>query len=100
MTSKALPSSRAGHALPGRWRGEGALRLAEGEEVLACLELDLAGNLRFGEGLVAGTDRRLLARSAGETGWQEWPCREGLTLRRLDHAGVGSLELLEDGILL
>jgi ATP-binding cassette subfamily B protein len=99
MTSKALPSSRAGHALPGRWRGEVALRLAEGEEVLACLELDLDGNLRFGEGLVAVTDRRLLARSAGETGWQEWPCREGLTLRRLDHAGVGSLELLEGGIL-
>jgi ATP-binding cassette subfamily B protein len=83
--------------LPARWQAEVMPRLDEGEKVLACLELDLDGSLRFGAGLVAVTDRRLLARSADAAGWQECNYRQGLALRRSDHAGVGSLELLEEG---
>ena len=42
-----------------------------------------------------GRDRRLLARSAGQTAWQEWPLRAGLQLTHHDQAGVGTLALLD-----
>jgi ATP-binding cassette subfamily B protein len=69
--------------------------LAAGEPVHAYLETDLDGDLNFAAGLVAVTDRRLLARGPGETEWQAWPYRTGLVLACGDHAGVGSLELVD-----
>jgi ATP-binding cassette subfamily B protein len=68
-------------------------RLAVAENVLATLAVDLDDQLRFSSGLLALTDRRLLARD--ETGqWQEWPLGQpGLALRWVDHAGVGTLDL-------
>ena len=99
MTPNAFSSSPAGTSLPGQWRGEVSSRLLEGEAVLAWVGLDLDGRLCFGEGLLALTDRRLLARTAGEPDWREWPLREGLALGRQDHGGVGSLELFDGGVL-
>ena len=59
------------------------------------MELDLDVGLRFDRGWLAVTDRRLLTRPPGESDWQEWPYRQGLKLVHHDHAGVGSLELLD-----
>ncbi|WP_309626900.1 ABC transporter ATP-binding protein [Methylibium sp.] len=67
--------------------------LAADENVLATLAVDLDAGLRFGHGLVALTDRRLLAHAQSGTGWREWPLAAGLALRHADHAGVGTLEL-------
>jgi len=75
------------------WRREAASRLAVGERLEAGLPLDLDIDLRYSEGLLLLTDRRLLARSPGAEGWQEWPYRPGLRLVHGDHAGVGTLEL-------
>ncbi|WKB54064.1 ABC transporter ATP-binding protein [Eleftheria terrae] len=66
--------------------------LAEGENVLARLEVDLDEQLTFGHGQIALTSRRLLARQPGED-WQSWPLHLGLSLQHQDHAGVGRLEL-------
>lgn len=79
-------------SLPDAWRTDLAPQLSAGEEVLAWLETDLDARLHFSRGLVAVTDRRLLAKAPGGE-WQVWPYREGLVLRHQDHAGVGSLEL-------
>lgn len=67
--------------------------LASHENVLAALQVDLSGDLRFASGWVVVTSARLLACDAGTTTWQSWPLGEGLLLRLQDHGGVGTLEL-------
>ena len=79
--------------LPDAWKDDAGSRLQGGETALACLELDLDAQLRFGKGIVVVTDRRLLARTGGNTEWQAWPYRQQLRLAHHDHAGVGTLEL-------
>ena len=61
------------------------------ENVLGSLSVDLDSQLRFAPGLLALTDRRLLANQDGV--WQAWPLVPDLALRHSDHAGVGTLEL-------
>src|SRR3990167_796953 len=67
--------------------------LAPEENVRATLEVDLSADLRFGAGLLVVTSGRLLACDPGSGAWQEWPLGPGLSLRLLDHGGVGTLEL-------
>ncbi|VTU20569.1 putative ABC transporter ATP-binding protein [Variovorax sp. PBL-E5] len=71
-------------------------RLVAAENVLASLPVDLDGELRFASGQLALTDRRLLARDA-DGAWREWPLGEpgGLALQFADHAGVGTLDLVD-----
>lgn len=67
---------------------------------MATLEVDLDSRLHFVKGLLVVTGDRLLSRMEGESGWQQWPYRDGLTLQHLDHAGVGHLNLLDRDALL
>jgi ATP-binding cassette subfamily B protein len=67
-------------------------RIADGENVLAGLTVDLDAALRFATGTIVLTDSRLLALEA-DGSCQEWPLGAGLSLSHADHAGVGSLEL-------
>src|SRR6478752_6690381 len=70
-------------------------RLTDAENVLASLPVDLDGDLRFASGLLALTERRLLAR-APDGSWAEWPLRApGLELQIADHAGIGTLDLFD-----
>jgi ATP-binding cassette subfamily B protein len=76
-------------------------QLVTQENVLATLVVDLNAQLRFAQGLLALTERRLLARSP-EGNWTSWPVFDAagaplpaLELRHFDHAGVGTLELHE-----
>ena len=82
-------------ALPGHWAERLQTQLAASEKIQAWLELDLDQRLQFSRGLVAVTERRLLALAPGETAWQSWPLQAGLMLTHNDHAGVGMLELLD-----
>ena len=67
-------------------------RLAAGENVLATLLVDLDGELRFGNGLLALTEQRLLA--LGPDGaCRVFTLAAGLGLRHGDHAGVGTVAL-------
>ncbi|HVL75628.1 MAG TPA: ABC transporter ATP-binding protein [Noviherbaspirillum sp.] len=59
------------------------------------MEIDLDARLAFGSGLLAVTDRRVLAQAPGESTLADWDYREGLALRHADHAGVGHLELVD-----
>src|SRR5574343_426725 len=96
MTSNVQHIAGTEPAIPGRWATVVESRLGAGEQAQACLETDLDQNLTFAEGLIVVTDRRLLARGAVNADWQEWPLRGGLTLNHHDHAGVGTLELLDE----
>jgi ATP-binding cassette subfamily B protein len=96
MTEPTAPPSSTDVALPDPWRDEVGRRLAPGERLLAWLETDLDARLHYGRGVVVVTDRRLAARAPGaSTEWQDWPIREDLVLRKRDHAGVGTLELVD-----
>jgi ATP-binding cassette subfamily B protein len=82
--------------LPEAWRAHIKARLAEEERLLVWLETDLDANLQYSTGLVAVTDRRLLARHGGEPEWRDWAFRPGMSLAHQDHAGVGTLELNDE----
>jgi ATP-binding cassette subfamily B protein len=96
MTTLPIAHASATVSAPGAWQADVASLLAPGEEVLAWVEADLDAELRFSAGLVAVTDRRLLAKARRDATWQEWPYRHGLTLQSHDHGGVGSLELRDE----
>jgi ATP-binding cassette subfamily B protein len=83
-----------------KWRAEIVAMLEAGEAVVACLELDLNMQLRFDEGIVLLTDRKLLAKAAGETRWTSWEFRQGMQLEHRDHAGVGTMDLCDENGLL
>jgi ATP-binding cassette subfamily B protein len=68
--------------------------LDAGENVLAEVEVDLDAGMRFGAGRLVLTDRRLIDLGDGAAPRSTWPLTGQWSLRHLDHAGVGTLELL------
>ncbi len=97
-TPTAVPAILPTHSqipLPEAWQPVVEAQLVKEEKVVAWLEIDLNASLHFGKGLIVLTDRRLLARTGDSPEWQSHPLREGLRLMRRDHAGVGSLELVD-----
>ncbi len=78
------------------WRGRATAQLEPGERLIAGCNLDLDAGLRFGEGFVALTDRRLIAAQPGQDP-RSWPVLAGVSLVQHDHAGVGTLELRQPG---
>ena len=102
MTSDTLSVADSGEGrspsrLPPHWLHRLSDQLEADERIAAWLVIDLDPALRFSEGLLVQTDRRLLACQAGESQWQVWTLREGLELLHTDYAGVGSLELRGGG---
>jgi ATP-binding cassette subfamily B protein len=95
MTTDATKAGAAASDIPALWLPALERHLAENETVLAWLELDLNEQLQFSRGLLAVTQRRLLVKASPDADWQEWTYRPGLTLSQQDHAGVGTLELLD-----
>ena len=95
MNPSHPPQQPAASDLPETWRSRVFAQLHAGEQILAVLLTDLDEHLRFTAGIVLATDRRLLACTQPEGLWLDWPHVDGLVLRKRDHAGVGSLELLD-----
>ncbi|HSV58947.1 MAG TPA: ABC transporter ATP-binding protein, partial [Variovorax sp.] len=77
-------------------------QLIAGENVLATLVVDLDADLRFASaGLLVLTDQRLLARSSPGGEWRQWSlAAPQLVLQLSDHAGVGTLDLVDGQVLL
>ena len=79
--------------LPIFWQ-EGVLsRVHLGENVLAWLEVDLNDELRFKKTLLILTDQRVFSTDEAQKSWNSSPLSPDLTLRVLDHAGVGTVSL-------
>ena len=101
MTPAGIPSPQNfTTVVPEPWRNEIASATAAGESVVACLELDLNRQLHFDHGIVVLTNRRLIAKSPGESEWRNWDFHPALVLEHRDHAGVGTLDLRDAGKLL
>jgi ATP-binding cassette subfamily B protein len=87
-------------------------KLEPGETPLAWFEPDLTPHLHYAAGLVVLTDRRVLsfewdhgdrpnAKPPVEPkSYRDWPLSEGLVAASGDHAGIGTLEILDgDGMV-
>jgi ATP-binding cassette, subfamily B, bacterial len=96
MTSIAGPPANTQKSLPDSWRGEVQNCLVAGETIESWVEINLDTRLHFAESLVIITNRRLLACRPGKGAWESWDFREGLSLGHRDHAGIGTLELVDD----
>jgi ATP-binding cassette, subfamily B, bacterial len=94
-TATASRAATEPPALPEPWCNDIPSVLAEGEPLVAWAAPDLDGRLDFTVGIIVVTDRRLLARAAGDAGWQFWEYRQGLALHSSDHGGIGMLELVD-----
>lgn len=81
--------------LPAAWSARVESQLLPGEVLFAWLETDLDTRLRFASALVAITGTRVLASEDGMA-WRSWSFRRGLKLLRHDHAGIGSLDLVDE----
>lgn len=83
--------------LPFFWQ-EGLLsHIHHGENVLAWLEVDLNDELIFKKTLVILTDQRVISVDEAQNSWDFWALSPDLTLRVVDHAGVGTLALHQGG---
>lgn len=81
--------------LPSKWAEVLSSQLIDGEEVIAWVLIDLDEQLRFSEGMIAVTNKRLLAAMINDEKWQAWHHQQGLQLVQRDYAGVACLELLD-----
>ena len=91
-----LAEGLAPATVPESWRVAMADFQAPGEQPVAWLAVDLDDRLRFAQGLIVVTDRRIASRGGGDGGegeWRTWDFRPGLVLLSSDHGGVGTLEL-------
>ncbi|MGE0802559.1 MAG: ABC transporter ATP-binding protein [Lautropia sp.] len=95
MIPASPPSDPPIDAVPARWRAAAAPALLPGERPLAAAETDLDPALRFADGLLLVTDRRLLAWPALDAAPAAWPLAPALTLTLQDHAGVATLALAD-----
>ena len=76
---------------------EGELR--PGESMLAWFEPDLDAELRFAQGLVVLTERRVLSidfDAGGAVQLRHWPLEPGTQLRTKEEGAAGALELLNE----
>ncbi len=85
--------------LPSPW-AEAAGRELAGSEPVAWIELDLDDTLRFSSGLLILTQDRLVALvgAAGQHTVRAWPLKQGMQLAFSDHQGVGTFELIDQGV--
>ena len=92
-------------ALPDRWRRTALAQLQMGEVIHAWFVPDLADAMRYAEGLVVITDRRVIAAETvtGTSGdstelscadWHSWPLGDVTNLRAKERNALGTLELL------
>jgi ATP-binding cassette, subfamily B, bacterial len=93
-----MQKNHSAHAHPHPATGAGqdpAPPLEPGENVLATLPVDLDEHLHFCEARLLLTERRLLSWSPAHGHWHAVGLAAGQQLRHFDHAGVGTLELLD-----
>ena len=85
--------------LPEGWTTSAEAQLSVHENVLAWLEVDLDAQLHFSSGLLIVTDRRVLFGAQPQGAalvWDSWTLATGMRMTHTDHAGVGSLSLVDN----
>ncbi len=87
--------------LPSFWQGALPSILRQDERLVAFLEIDLDPDLQFSKGLICLSNQGLFAYKnqnqlspTDPLAWDRWSFASDLNLRLHDHAGVASLELI------
>ena len=88
-------SIATGESLPETIRADVAKQLSKNEQLVAWMQGDLDTNLHFNPYLLVLSSAGVLTKNTTENTWHAWKYRKGLTLQRHDHAGIGTLELLD-----
>ncbi|MGB6241470.1 MAG: ABC transporter ATP-binding protein [Castellaniella sp.] len=91
-----LETPAADGLAPAAWRDTLSAQLATDEHLLGWLTLNLDSHLQYTDSLLVLTDRRWLFCGTGAQSCRSWPLRPDLFLKLQDHAGVGSLELMDE----
>ncbi|MDH4285351.1 MAG: ABC transporter transmembrane domain-containing protein, partial [Gallionellaceae bacterium] len=86
--------------LPEAVHTDSNLKLAKHEQITAWMEGDLDANLHYSRHFLLLTNTRILAKAQHDAPWLDFPLHPGLTLLRNDHAGVGTLELMDGAVRL
>jgi ATP-binding cassette subfamily B protein len=81
--------------LPVQFKNDLSKQLITGEIVQAWMDGDLTSSLNFGHFLLVLSNKRMLCQQQRDAKWQSWHLHTGLSLQRHDHAGVGTLQLME-----
>ena len=97
MTPPSTAESPLNITLPSGWSNAAMALLEPDEQMLAWLEPDLDDKLYFATGAIVLTSRRLLSRAPNEQDWLIWNIAATHSLQHRDHAGVGTIELFNDG---
>ena len=93
MNTQTIPSFSSDKPVSDAWHKALQTHLSEQEKIHAFLETNLDEQLNFTKHLILLTNRRLISLAWPTLDFAEYPLGEGLSLRQLDHAGVGSIEL-------
>jgi ATP-binding cassette, subfamily B, bacterial len=96
VNTQTTPPFSSDRPVSDAWHQALQARLSDGEIVHAFLETNLDEQLNFSKHLILITNRRLIGLAWPALDFFEYPLGTGLSLRQLDHAGVGSLELFAD----
>jgi ATP-binding cassette subfamily B protein len=94
MKAHNSPNS-PGLSIPQNLSDEISMHIAPNEAVAAWMEGDLDAKLHFNPYFLVVSNARIIAKSHAEKSWQEWRYHKDLSLKRHDHAGIGSLELFD-----
>ncbi len=86
--------------LPPAWQERLQPMLQPGEHLLAWIQTDLNSKLMYSDGVLVLTETRLLSADSPDACWQAYPLEPMMRMRRRDHAGVATLELVDDHKLL
>ena len=100
MNNQIFPPTLTNITLPVAWQALADASLNDSEEIIAWLEINLDASLHFKKSLLIATNQRLVSFNSLQVIKAEYPCKAGLKLQHQDHAGVGHLELFDEGIRL
>ena len=89
------PSTSSGKPLPEAFDTEASKQLSDNEHITAWMEGDLNNNLHFTRYLLVVSNKKIFSKVLNEGSWKVWPLHRELALQRHDHAGVGTLELID-----
>jgi hypothetical protein len=78
------------------WEAVGEKEQAGGASVVAWFEPNLSHQLRYESTLVVLTERYLLAWDRARSAWDRWERTSTRELRKLDRAGLGVIEFIDD----
>ncbi len=94
MNTQTIPSFSSDRLVSDAWHKALQTHLSEQENIHAFLETNLDEQLNFSKRLILLTNQRLICLAWPSLDFVEYPLVQGLSLRQMDHAGVGSMELL------